>query len=115
MTYPYTFTAGGETFLGYTIPGCASMRIVRQRDDMFYVTFDPQVDGKQHKVAGGMWSNVNRATDFAVLAALAPQVLAACDARYKAILDIKTGHATRSVRRTHTRAMNGFDGDYFID
>ena len=115
MTYPYTFTANGETFLGYTIPGCASMRILRQRDDTFYVTFDPKVDGRQHKVAGGMWSNVRRTTDLAVLAALAPQVLAACDARYKAILDIKTEHGTRPVRRTHIRVVNGFDEDYFID
>lgn len=115
MAYPFTFVANGETFIGYTLPGCASVRICRARDDAFFVSFDPRVDRHLHKVTGGMWSGIDRTTDLTLLPALAPQVLSVCDARYQALRDIKTEGGTRQVRERHIRGKDGFDSDYFID
>lgn len=115
MDYPFTFAANDETFIGYTLPGSARLRIFRARDDTFLVAFDPEIDLHQHKVTGGMWSNIDRTTDLTLLPALAPQVLSVCDARYQALRDIKTGDGTKPVRERHVRGKDGFDSDYFID
>lgn len=108
----YTFQASAATLDGRTVPGGAYMRIHVSADDTFFAGFIPIPDKTSKQIETGIWHELTADTDFELLKAIEPQVIAACEKRLAHFRALKA----RVGRRIRTGLPpSGFDRNYFLD